>query len=113
TVPTLLQGTVGPAEPGAGNLLPASAAGLLRRAGFGAGHRLASGGFLVAEEVPGLSAGRGDAGSLHDLADPPAGVGRNAPRRVSVGAEDPGERRIVGGQERGSGCHDAGSERGD
>ena len=66
-----------------------SADRLLRGLGFGARNRVADGRLAVVAEVPGIRAGRGDAGPFHDFAHAPLVLAGDAQGHFPLGAEDP------------------------
>src|SRR5579859_7756723 len=97
TLPAILCGDAGAAEPGAGSLLSAAADRLLRGDRFGARDGLASARLAGATAVSAGGAGGVAAGSFYDFADAALDRSGDAPGSVQLGAAIAGGERIVEG----------------
>src|SRR5215470_2283963 len=109
-MPALLQGTVWEAESESWGVFSYAVGGISRRAGFGTGHSVAGGRFLVAAKVFGLRVGRRNTGSFNAVANATTVCNRDPWSRVSVGAENLATGRTNRGKKNFHRCHYAGSQ---
>ena len=100
-----------PAEPGAGPVLPAAVARLLRRPGLGAGDRVAGGGLVERARGPAAGVAGPRPGPLDDLADAAADRSGDAYGGLHLGSATAGRGRFGHRHDGGHRCDDAGSQR--